>query len=166
MWAESGRSQQLKTWWRSRRDSNPRYGVAVYTLSRRAPSTTRPLLRMPFSGRRASSSEMLASQGVRVGCSALRLPVSGRRTSGFETNVAKRTHHPALGRLGSLWYSVLIERRCAHYAFAANAVSRAPFRPPKRAGRGFCLRRMVPLSFYEKCTFGRSRSGARPSRFR
>ena len=31
--------------WRSRRDSNPRYGVTVYTLSRRAPSTTRPLLR-------------------------------------------------------------------------------------------------------------------------
>ena len=38
----------IKCWrrWRSRRDSNPRYGVTVYTLSRRAPSTTRPLLRM------------------------------------------------------------------------------------------------------------------------
>jgi site-specific DNA recombinase len=32
--------------WRSRRDSNPRYAFDVYTLSRRAPSTTRPLLRM------------------------------------------------------------------------------------------------------------------------
>ncbi len=28
--------------WRTGRDSNPRYGVTVYTLSRRAPSTTRP----------------------------------------------------------------------------------------------------------------------------
>ena len=37
--------------WRSRRDSNPRYGVTVYTLSRRAPSTTRPLLRMPARAR-------------------------------------------------------------------------------------------------------------------
>ena len=32
--------------WRSGRDSNPRYGFAVYSLSRRAPSTTRPPLRM------------------------------------------------------------------------------------------------------------------------
>ncbi len=32
--------------WRSRRDSNPRYAFDVYTLSRRAPSTTRPLLRL------------------------------------------------------------------------------------------------------------------------
>ena len=30
--------------WRSGRDSNPRYGFAVYSLSRRAPSTTRPPL--------------------------------------------------------------------------------------------------------------------------
>ena len=34
------------TAWRSGRDSNPRYGFAVYSLSRRAPSTTRPPLRM------------------------------------------------------------------------------------------------------------------------
>ena len=33
--------------WRSGRDSNPRYGFAVYSLSRRAPSTTRPPLRVP-----------------------------------------------------------------------------------------------------------------------
>ena len=37
-------TQGLK--WRSGRDSNPRYGFAVYSLSRRAPSTTRPPLRM------------------------------------------------------------------------------------------------------------------------
>src|SRR5438309_11740625 len=36
--------------WRSGRDSNPRYGFAVYSLSRRAPSTTRPPLRI-FAGR-------------------------------------------------------------------------------------------------------------------
>ncbi len=34
--------------WRSGRDSNPRYGFAVYSLSRRAPSTTRPPLRMSW----------------------------------------------------------------------------------------------------------------------
>ena len=33
-----------KTKWRRERDSNPRYPVRVYTLSRRAPSTTRPPL--------------------------------------------------------------------------------------------------------------------------
>ncbi len=32
--------------WRSGRDSNPRYAFDVYSLSRRAPSTTRPPLRM------------------------------------------------------------------------------------------------------------------------
>ena len=30
--------------WRRERDSNPRYGVTAYSLSRRAPSTTRPPL--------------------------------------------------------------------------------------------------------------------------
>src|SRR5205823_14846896 len=33
------------TRWRSGRDSNPRYGFAVCSLSSRAPSTTRPPLR-------------------------------------------------------------------------------------------------------------------------
>ena len=42
--------QILRTSWRSGRDSNPRYAFGVYSLSRRAPSTTRPPLRMPFSG--------------------------------------------------------------------------------------------------------------------
>ena len=37
-------TQGLK--WRSGRDSNPRYAFGVYSLSRRAPSTTRPPLRM------------------------------------------------------------------------------------------------------------------------
>src|SRR5690606_27559142 len=35
--------------WRSGMDSHPRYGVAVYTLSGRAPATARPPLRMPLS---------------------------------------------------------------------------------------------------------------------
>src|SRR3546814_11310171 len=37
-------TQGLK--WRSGRDSNPRYGFAVYSLSKRAPSTTRQPLRL------------------------------------------------------------------------------------------------------------------------
>ena len=32
--------------WRRRRDSNPRYAINVYSLSRGAPSATRPLLRV------------------------------------------------------------------------------------------------------------------------
>ena len=43
-------SWRPKSWrpksWRRGRGSNPRYGFAVYTLSRRAPSTTRPPLHM------------------------------------------------------------------------------------------------------------------------
>jgi hypothetical protein len=35
----------LLLYWRRGRDSNPRYGITVYTLSRRAPSTTRTPLR-------------------------------------------------------------------------------------------------------------------------
>ena len=42
--------QILRTSWRSGRDSNPRYAFGVYSLSRRAPSTTRPPLRMRRKG--------------------------------------------------------------------------------------------------------------------
>ena len=45
------KSNKIKGIWRSGRDSNPRYGFAVYSLSRRAPSTTRPPLRMPWTDR-------------------------------------------------------------------------------------------------------------------
>ena len=34
--------------WRRRRDSNPRYAINVYSLSRGAPSATRPLLQILF----------------------------------------------------------------------------------------------------------------------
>ena len=34
--------------WRRKRDSNPRYAINVYTLSRGAPSATRPLLRVCY----------------------------------------------------------------------------------------------------------------------
>src|SRR5690606_28189340 len=51
----TGKSPAAK--WRSGRDSNPRYGFAVYSLSRRAPSTTRPPLRMPWM--RAGPSRLL-----------------------------------------------------------------------------------------------------------
>ena len=37
-----------QTCWRRGRDSNPRYGVTVYTLSRRAPSTTRTPLQIMY----------------------------------------------------------------------------------------------------------------------
>ncbi len=39
--------------WRRERDSNPRYGITVYTLSRRAPSTTRPPLRKLYARSRS-----------------------------------------------------------------------------------------------------------------
>ncbi len=55
--------------WRRGRDSNPRYGVTVYTLSRRAPSTTRTPLRytaflppqMPLRGMAERSGLFVAS---------------------------------------------------------------------------------------------------------
>ena len=45
-----GVSDTARQGWRSGRDSNPRYGFAVYSLSRRAPSTTRPPLRYRWKG--------------------------------------------------------------------------------------------------------------------
>jgi hypothetical protein len=39
-----------QTVWRRERDSNPRYAINVYTLSRRAPSTARPPLRRVAKG--------------------------------------------------------------------------------------------------------------------
>ena len=50
--------------WRRRRDSNPRYAINVYSLSRGAPSATRPLLRI-------LSSNALLSQFVFGAPSAL-----------------------------------------------------------------------------------------------
>ena len=41
-------SSKINAEWRSGRDSNPRYAFDVYSLSRRAPSTTRPPLRIPW----------------------------------------------------------------------------------------------------------------------
>ena len=46
-------TQGLK--WRSGRDSNPRYAFDVYSLSRRAPSTTRPPLRIALEGARLAA---------------------------------------------------------------------------------------------------------------
>ncbi len=53
-----GRQPACKTIWRRERDSNPRWAFDPYTLSRGAPSTTRPPLRC---------------QTVRASCSAERL---------------------------------------------------------------------------------------------
>src|SRR5215208_2944883 len=66
--------------WRSGRDSNPRYGFAVYSLSRRAPSTTRPPLRT------ASDRSM---QSI--------APESGAQSKRLE-----RGHVEVLGRSGKL----------------------------------------------------------------
>jgi hypothetical protein len=61
-----GRSLQTETsaggGWRSGWDSNPRYAFDVYTLSRRAPSTTRPPLRLPSLCAIASLLERLGMQ--------------------------------------------------------------------------------------------------------
>ena len=43
---KKGLAESLFYWWRRRRDSNPRYAINVYSLSRGAPSATRPLLRI------------------------------------------------------------------------------------------------------------------------
>ena len=43
---KKGLAESLFYWWRRRRDSNPRYAINVYSLSRGAPSATRPLLRV------------------------------------------------------------------------------------------------------------------------
>src|SRR3954451_20921332 len=51
--------------WRSGRDSNPRYGFAVDSLSRRAPSTTRPPLRIYLEGG-SSKGRARAGQGCRA----------------------------------------------------------------------------------------------------
>ena len=47
--------------WRRGRDSNPRYGVAVYTLSRRAPSTARTPLQIKMRFFRHASGPPVAS---------------------------------------------------------------------------------------------------------
>lgn len=53
------RMPRTQTRWRSGRDSNPRYAFDVYSLSRRAPSTTRPPLRMSWKGARSRSASGL-----------------------------------------------------------------------------------------------------------
>ena len=66
--------------WRRGRDSNPRYGSTVYTLSRRAPSTARPPLRtclMLTASSALLSQTRCARSGVRVAD-----PIHGVRPSG------------------------------------------------------------------------------------
>lgn len=63
------KSNGFKVQWRSGRDSNPRYGFAVYSLSRRAPSTTRPPLRMnPWKALCPRGFGACAQDGVNVAC--------------------------------------------------------------------------------------------------
>ena len=49
------RKPELQTHWRREWDSNPRYPCEVYTLSKRAPSATRPSLRSTVSESTATS---------------------------------------------------------------------------------------------------------------
>ena len=57
--------------WRSGRDSNPRYAFDVYSLSRRAPSTTRPPLRMHPGRFVRSTKRESGAQPIRTGRGAL-----------------------------------------------------------------------------------------------
>src|SRR5215210_6344547 len=70
--------------WRSGWDSNPRYAFGVYSLSRRAPSTTRPPLRMHL--------EVEASRVRRFGGQACRsaMPTVGRRTMNLAERLLRR----------------------------------------------------------------------------
>ena len=75
-------SHNRVTGWRSGRDSNPRYGFAVYSLSRRAPSTTRPPLRICL-GRRPLSGDCFGSKvAARIGRPYLPRMTPAERLSG------------------------------------------------------------------------------------
>ena len=63
----------LQTSWRSGRDSNPRYAFDVYSLSRRAPSTTRPPLRMHW-----KAAPYRAARRVARGCRDFPASISRR----------------------------------------------------------------------------------------
>lgn len=76
--------------WRSGRDSNPRYAFDVYSLSRRAPSTTRPPLRIALEGGSLSRG---AAGGKRV-CSFLCIPEIS-----FRDPISCRDIAPRAGRV-------------------------------------------------------------------
>lgn len=74
-------SNKINDVWRSGRDSNPRYAFDVYSLSRRAPSTTRPPLRML--GKAASPSPTHALPQAAPAChdvAMIRSPLLPRAT--------------------------------------------------------------------------------------
>ena len=53
--------REIRNAWRRERDSNTRYAINVYTLSRRAPSTTQPPLRN-FGENKLDSSNMQSEE--------------------------------------------------------------------------------------------------------
>ena len=61
--------------WRRRRDSNPRYAINVYSLSRGAPSATRPLLQILFISSRSDLPFALPGRAL-LGASHLSLRVA------------------------------------------------------------------------------------------
>ena len=61
--------------WRRRRDSNPRYAINVYSLSRGAPSATRPLLQILFISSRSDLPFALPGRAL-LGASHLALRVA------------------------------------------------------------------------------------------
>ena len=92
--------------WRRRRDSNPRYAINVYSLSRGAPSATRPLLRilalivvkitMRDPRFRASLSKRARiSQSIRIAISRAHKMPSNKQLSSHESLKvnAKRADH-------------------------------------------------------------------------
>ena len=101
--------------WRRGWDSNPRYAFDVYTLSRRAPSTTRPLLRLPFP---CATASLLERRLVRY-ASLLERP---RRQ-------ARATSREWIASQGAWWH------QCAHENFASGGFGCArPDLAPRRAG--------------------------------
>ena len=103
---KKGLAESLFYWWRRRRDSNPRYAINVYSLSRGAPSATRPLLRilalivvkitMRNPRFRASLSKRARiSQSIRIAISRAHKMPSNKQLSSHESLKvnAKRADH-------------------------------------------------------------------------
>ena len=89
--------------WRRERDSNPRYAVSVYTLSRRAPSTTRTPLREFILFRSIQSVSILTTEHlcVLVTPGSCPPPLRGQLTKFAVPNRSRRFGQP-LGHLSNV----------------------------------------------------------------
>ena len=135
-------SRSYKLFWRRERDSNPRYAINVYSLSRGALSTTQPSLRILFSSLRSPYRSIpgsaLTPRCARRPAGALRASVGTLRVPRFDHSAISpnSVFFPSFTvsvNPGERFDSSLRSSPCGRTACVCRRAPRASVRPPGRS---------------------------------